>query len=411
MEDITPEYLRHLLLSAKEANMNMMRVWGGGVYESDLFYQLADEYGIMIWQDFMFACALYPANKEFLDSVQKEVITQVRRLQHHPSIAIWAGNNENEQGLVYWWKPHLPQYDIDYRTLYVNTIGKILDTEDRTRPYVSSSPSNGLESIKENYTAQNPGDTRYGDIHYYNDGSRLWDWTTLPSPKFASEYGFQSYPSMDSLSEAFSAKELVFPLTPTVQHHQHKSNEDQTIVQQIEYYLRVPSKGGIDRLNDFVYSSQIIHAMAMKTETEFYRRNREIDPKTGNGYTMGALYWQLNDIWPAPSWASIEHNGKWKVLHSYAIHYLDNHLVSPYEDRDKSLKVSFVRDDYLGQLSFNYSIKVYKWSQANNFMLLTEPKNSKLVKPNIKLIDVKKTSTEVNDKTVFELSLSSETVA
>ncbi|CAG2174524.1 unnamed protein product [Oppiella nova] len=126
---------------------------------------------------------------------------------------------------------------------------------------------------------------------------------------------------------------------------------------------------------------------------------------------MGALYWQLNDIWPAPSWASIEHNGKWKVLHSYAIHYLDNHLVSPYEDRDKSLKVSFVRDDYLGQLSFNYSIKVYKWSQANNFMLLTEPKNSKLVKPNIKLIDVKKTSTKVNDKTVFELSLSSETVA
>ncbi|CAG2181954.1 unnamed protein product [Oppiella nova] len=213
--------------------MNMMRVWGGGVYESDLFYQLADEYGIMIWQDFMFACALYPANKEFLDSVQKEVITQVRRLQHHPSIAIWAGNNENEQGLVGWWKPRLPQYDADYRTLYVNTIGKILDTEDRTRPYVSSSPSNGLESIKENYTAQNPEDSRYGDIHYYNDGSRLWDWTTFWSPKFASEYGFQSYPSMDSLSEAFSAKELVFPLTPTVQHHQHKWNEDETIVQQI----------------------------------------------------------------------------------------------------------------------------------------------------------------------------------
>ncbi|CAG2174213.1 unnamed protein product, partial [Oppiella nova] len=105
--------------------------------------------------------------------------------------------------------------------------------------------------------------------------------------------------------------------------------------------------------------------MAMKTWTEFFRRNREIDPKTGNGSTMGALYWQLNDIWPAPSWASIEHNGKWKVLHSYAIHFMDNHLVSPYEDRDKSLKVSFVRDDYLGQLSFNYSIKVYKWSQVN----------------------------------------------
>ncbi|CAG2112720.1 unnamed protein product [Medioppia subpectinata] len=220
--------------SAKRANMNMMRVWGGGVYESDLFYELADEYGIMIWQDFMFACSLYPATKEFLDSVSDEVITQVRRIQHHPSIALWAGNNENEQGLAGWWKPHLPQYDADYRALYIGTIGKILSTEDTTRPYAPSSPSNGLQDIKDNYTSSNPEDSRYGDIHYYNDGSRLWDWTTFWSPKFASEYGFQSYPSLETLHSAFDDKDLVYPLAPNVQHHQHHPGGDQTIDKQIE---------------------------------------------------------------------------------------------------------------------------------------------------------------------------------
>ncbi|CAG2180030.1 unnamed protein product [Oppiella nova] len=213
--------------------MNMMRVWGGGVYESDLFYQLADEYGIMIWQDFMFACELSPATPEFLDSVKTEVIQQVRRLQHHPSIAIWAGNNENELFIAVWWHDR-PEYYPNYRKLYVDTIGKVLSVEDKTRPYVSSSPSNGLESITENYTAKDPQDKRYGDVHWYNDNSSLWDWTTYPSTKFASEYGFQSYPSIETLLEGFAESDLTFPLTPAVQHHQHKgSYEDALILQHI----------------------------------------------------------------------------------------------------------------------------------------------------------------------------------
>ena len=128
-------------------------------------------------------------------------------------------------------------------------------------------------------------------------------------------------------------------------------------------YFRKPSKGGIDRFDDLVYLSQLSQAMAIKTETEFYRRNRAIDPKTGEGFTMGALYWQLNDIWEGPSWSSLEFGGHWKVLHSYARNFLANHLVVPYLDNDV-LKVDFVRDDYLGQLTVDYSIKVYKWSKA-----------------------------------------------
>ncbi|XP_054162086.1 beta-mannosidase-like [Oppia nitens] len=466
MENLTESYLRHLLLSAKQANMNMMRVWGGGVYESDLFYRLADEYGIMIWQDFMFACNIYPPNPEFLESVHWEVVQNVRRLQHHPSIALWAGNNENEYGLAGGWWPRAPQLLDDYRKLYVQTIGKVLAAEDPHMPYVTSSPSNGLMSIAENYTAKDPSDNRYGDIHYYNDGSELWNWRSLQSPKFASEYGYQSYPSVDTLSLAFPDTDLIYPLTADIQHHQHKgSYMDDIIKKQIGFYLRVPSAGGIDRLNDFIYSSQIIQAMAMKTETEFYRRNRQIDPTNGKGFTMGALYWQLNDIWPAPTWASIESTGKWKVLHSYAIKFLANHLLVPYEDTDQLLRVPFVRDDYLGQLAFNYSINVYNWSrnkpvhtisgnftsdsfsvteifnqsipkllaeskcdsrsdcilsidvqnsdhniQTNNFMLLTKPNEAKLVKPNLRVIDVQKRPARA-DKYVFDIHISADSVA
>ncbi|XP_054165442.1 beta-mannosidase-like [Oppia nitens] len=471
MEDLTEPYLRHLLSSAKQANMNMMRVWGGGVYESDLFYRLADEYGIMIWQDFMFACSLYPANQEFLETVRTEVIQNVRRLQYHPSIAIWAGNNENELGLASWWT-HLPQYPPDYRKLYADTIGQAVALEDTTRPFVPSSPSNGLDTIRENYTAANPGDTHYGDVHHYDDLADLWDWRSAPNARFVSEYGFQSFPSLETLMQAFPDQELVYPLTPAVEHHQHKEFEDQIIDGQIGSYLIKPSKGSIDRLNDFIYSSQLIHAMSMKTQTEYYRRNRKVDDK-GNGHTMGALYWQLNDIWPAPTWASIESTGKWKVLHSYAIRFMANHLVTPYEDSDQQLKIDFVRDDYLGMLSFNYTIRLYNWSQclpvrtitghflsnsfsvteiysqsipdllktvdtkcrtradcvvsidvynsdhsihANNFMLLTKPNQAKLVKSNLRVISVHKQQQHVSGRTdkplkyMFDIKLSADSV-
>ena len=143
------------------------------------------------------------------------------------------GNNENEVFIALWWHDR-PEYYTDYRKLYVDTIGKVVSVEDTTRPFVTSSPSNGLESIKENYTAKDPNDNRYGDVHWYNDNSSLWDWTTYPSTKFGSEYGFQSYPSIETLLEGFAESDLTFPLTPAVQHHQHKGSiEDALILQHI----------------------------------------------------------------------------------------------------------------------------------------------------------------------------------
>lgn len=157
--------IRNLLQSAKEAHMNMLRVWGGGMYESNLFYNLADEFGIMIWQDFMFACSMYPTNEEFLSSVKEEVIQNVRRLKNHPSIILWAGNNENEAALYSNWygTGRKDIYKNDYIKLYVNLIKKEVEKLDPTRPFVVSSPSNGLYTKEYNYTGQNPYSNLYGD--------------------------------------------------------------------------------------------------------------------------------------------------------------------------------------------------------------------------------------------------------
>jgi beta-mannosidase len=157
--------LQDLLTSVKETHMNMLRVWGGGVYESDLFYSLADEYGIMIWQDFMFACNMYPTNQLFLDNIREEVIQNMKRLKYHPSIVLWAGNNENEAALYgNWYGTGTDQiYKNDYVKLYVDTIKNDAIEVDKTRPFVISSPSNGLHSEETNYTQSNPYSNFYGD--------------------------------------------------------------------------------------------------------------------------------------------------------------------------------------------------------------------------------------------------------
>lgn len=157
--------IRHLLLSAKETHMNMLRIWGGGVYESKLFYDLADEYGIMIWQDFMFACAMYPTSDAFLRNVEPEILQNVIRLKNHPSIVLWAGNNENEAALYGNWygTGSAPIYREDYVKLYVNLLKREMEKLDPVRPFLVSSPGNGAYEETYNYTGVNPYSNLYGD--------------------------------------------------------------------------------------------------------------------------------------------------------------------------------------------------------------------------------------------------------
>jgi beta-mannosidase len=184
-ENISNEYLEWLLLSVKEANMNVLRVWGGGIYEREYFYDLADRLGILIWQDFMFACSMYPTNPDFLTNVADEIYYQVERLKHHPSILLWGGNNENEVALAHDWyqtRPNYETYAEDYRALYIRLIKNTVSEIDpyQSTPYLSSSPTNGKKSEKDNWISENPYDLRYGDIHFYNYLMDTWEPKNYP---------------------------------------------------------------------------------------------------------------------------------------------------------------------------------------------------------------------------------------
>ena len=210
-----------------------------------------------------------------------------------------------------------------------------------------------------------------------------WNWKVYPSTKFASEYGFQSFPSLKSLSKIANTSDLRFPLSDAIKQRQHHRNGNNEIINLIDTNMNLPIAGGVDSFQDFIYLSQISQAMSLKIETEFYRRNRAIDSQTGEGLTMGALYWQLNDIWPAPTWASIEFGGKWKMSHYFIKKVFEPLLVVAFEENDR-LKVALIRDDYFGNINFEVRIRVFKWSSLNptfeiNLTQNTPSLSSKLV--------------------------------
>ena len=362
-----PATLEHLLESAKLANMNMLRVWGGGLYESDLFYELADEKGLLIWQDFMFACSMYPVYNDFLKSVSIEIKQQVNRLQHHASIAVWAGNNENEAALRNNWygtSSDFERYKDDYTKLYIDTIRKVTKEQDDLTPFVTSSPSNGLESEDEEYIAKNPYDSHYGDTHYYNYIQNGWDPNTVPSTRFSSEYGYQSIPSLSSMKTISDPSDWSTD-SDFSNHREHHPSGYNEMKYEIGLNLQVPDNfSGLQEFTTFIYFSQINQAMSYKTETEFYRRGRSVLMEDGQGLTMGALYWQLNDIWQAPSWASIEFNGKWKMVHYFAKDFFAPVLVSSFVTKEGILEVHLISDE-LQDLEAQLTVYVYQWNSLS----------------------------------------------
>lgn len=264
-EKVTDGEIQDLLFSAKEANMNMLRVWGGGIYESDRFYQLADQFGIMIWQDFMFACSMYPADDSTLESVIEEVTSQVRRLQSHPSIVIWAGNNENEAALTGNWygtRPGFSNYKADYLKLYVDTVMPRVQSEDPSRTFLVSSPSNGVKNTEESgYINDNPYDPNYGDLHIYSYLVDGWDSSSYSiRPKFVSEYGWQSFSSFETL-KPYSTEEDYALFSPWANHRQRHPKGNTELLYQVTSHLpynttmtSTPDKESFKR---FIYLSQV----------------------------------------------------------------------------------------------------------------------------------------------------------
>ena len=335
--------IEYLLTSAAAARMNILRVWGGGIYESDYFYDLADSLGIFIWQDLMFACSLYPGQDEsFIESVSLEVTQQIRRLKSHPSILLWAGNNEIEMAIAGNWYPELilgkTRFKQDYKKLFIDTIGQVVAREDASRIYLPSSPSNGIESASSNGTSSTPNGNKYGDVHFYQDREDSWFTSTYPSARFVSEYGYQSFPSYESWLSAVTTRDcLQLPLQSCVKHRQHKFRATENLINQLRKHFSLSMNGASSSLSHFFYLTQIEQAMSVKVESEFYRLNRNINYQTGEGRTMGALYWQLNDVWIAPTWSSIDFTGRWKLLHYYAKNFLSPLLVTPTKQGQKLL--------------------------------------------------------------------------
>jgi beta-mannosidase len=311
---VTRERYEHLLGSAQRANMNMLRVWGGGIYESDDFFDVADERGLLVWEDFHFSCSLYPADEKYLENVRVEAEQAVRRLRNHASLALWNGNNEMEWGWVVWgWKDRYPGrlWD-DYEKIFHDLLPGVVARHDPTRSYWPSSPSAGGDT-----DANSPDN---GDMHYWGvwHASEPFETYERTPTRFMSEYGFQSFPEMRTIRSFAGPDERTID-SPVMTIHQKHPRGNPLIR---EYMLRdYPEPKDFA---SFLYVSQVLQAEGVKLGAEFHRRSR---PRT-----MGTLYWQLNDCWPVASWASIDYFGRWKALQYYARRFFANVLVSTAEE-------------------------------------------------------------------------------
>ncbi len=292
--------LDSLLTAAVDANMNCLRVWGGGRYESDDFYRLCDEKGILIWQDCMFSCALYPSDAAFLAEVDAEIRHQVNRLQHHACLALWCGNNE-ALGAIGWYeesRKNPARYYIDYDRLNEGVLGKAVRELDPDRTWWPSSPSAGPADFSDNWHSDGRGDMHYWSV--WHEGKPFSAYLDV-KPRFCSEFGFQSLPSRRMVA-SFAAPDQRNLTSPVVEHHQRHPRGNSLILDTMTRYFRMPSGFAAT-----LYLSQVQQAMAIKTAVEWWRSLRPV--------CMGTLYWQLNDVWPVASWSSLEYDGGWKLLH------------------------------------------------------------------------------------------------
>ncbi|MCA9893589.1 MAG: glycoside hydrolase family 2 protein [Anaerolineae bacterium] len=307
------EFLDVFVKGAADTNMNMLRLWGGGIYEDDSFYDLCDEYGIAIWHDFIFACGVYPSfNDDWMANVRAEAIDNVRRVRHHASLAMWCGNNEIEQGMMdpSWVKS--VGWD-DYHKLFRDLLGDVVAEYDPQRDYWQASPHSPGNEL-------DPYDQTVGDTHLWSvwHGKEPFEWYRTRQDRFCSEFGFQSFPEPATANE-FSAPEDRNITSYVMEHHQRSQIGNGTIIHYMLDWYQLP-----DGFDNLLWLSQILQGMAMKYAVEHWRRNM---PRT-----MGTLYWQLNDMWPAPSWASIDWRGRWKALNYMARRFYQPLLVSGVED-------------------------------------------------------------------------------
>ncbi len=320
VNEVTRADYDNLLTSAVEAHMNMLRVWGGGIYEMEEFYDLCDEKGILVWQDFMFACSLYPGDEKFLKSVESEARFQTKRLRNRACLALWCGNNELEQ------MPQeitaTPERKAAYDAVFYDILARVTKELNPQIAYWPSSPHNP-EGYEKGFNNENAGDCHFWDVWHARKPVKTYESKNF---RFCSEFGMQSYSSPE-IAATFCNTQDFNVFGPAMENHQKNGAGNLIILDYISRLYRFPK--------DFAslsYLSQLNQAYCMKVGIEHFRRAM---PRT-----MGALYWQLNDCWPVFSWSSIEFGGKWKALHFAAQKFFAPALVSAHTLGDETVQYS-----------------------------------------------------------------------
>ena len=341
----TRAVLDELLSSAVAAHMNIIRVWGGGMYESDDFYDLCDEKGLMVWQDFMFSCSMYPATTEFLDNVRDEARHQVKRLRDRASLVLWCGNNENV-GAMNWFaesKANRDRYMVDYDRLNEGVLGNTVRELDPTRLFWPSSPCAGPGDYSDCWHDDKRGDMHSWDV--WHAGKPFERYLDL-KPRFCSEFGYQSFPSVEGI-RTYASPDQFNVTSPVLEHHQRNVGGNSRITEMMTRYFRFP-----EGFENFVYLSQVQQALAIKMGVEHFRSLRPV--------CMGAIYWQLNDLWPVCSWSSLEYGGKWKLLH-----YLAKRFFAPVTITAKQINdvvEVFALNDHLEPVTAKARLRVIDFS-------------------------------------------------
>ena len=347
---VSDDKYEELLNSAVDANMNMIRVWGGGIYENEIFYNLCDEKGLLVWQDFMFACAMYPGDEEFLKSVEQEAEFNVKRLRGHPSIALWCGNNEVRSAWKNWgWEKDVienqsPEIANEiskaYDDVFHKILPKVVNNLDSSTAYWPSSPGSTFSGGTESYTS--------GDAHYWGVwwGKENFESYNQKVPRFMSEFGFQSFPEFSSIDKYTNESDYSI-YSDVMKSHQRSSIGNKTIEDYMLRYYNKPKS-----FKGYLYVSQILQAYGVSMGMEAHRRNK--------GYSMGSLYWQLNDCWPVASWSSIDYFGKWKALHYSTKKAFQPVLISFFKS-DSEIELHII-SDLLESKEVNLNLKVLSFS-------------------------------------------------
>ena len=308
---ITEKKLDYILESCRRAHFNCVRVWGGGYYPSDAFYDLCDEKGLIVWQDLMYACNVYDVTDAFAENCRQETYDNVRRLRHHASLGLWCGNNEIESAWDHWgdFQKETPYLRADYIRLFEEVLPKAVQEADGETFYWHSSPSSGG-------CFDNPDDANRGDTHYWDvwHGQKPFTDYRKYFFRFCSEFGFQSFPCAKTVN-SFTLEDDRNIFSRVMESHQKNDAANGKMLYYLSENLRYPKD-----LTHLLYASQVLQGMAIKYGVDHWRRNR--------GRCMGTLYWQINDDWPAPSWSSIDYFGRWKALHYMAQKFYAPHAVS-----------------------------------------------------------------------------------